>query len=145
MSKDTKKPKFEFGADPETFPREVEVINIFGAESVINFNFIYRTKSQFAALADEGLREAKAKLSAAKEGEEDQFTIEKISANFYSEANSRTTKEGAEYVMKIVKSWDLPDVLSVDSLMKLEDKCTGALQTIATTYAKAINEVRTKN
>lgn len=155
MSKDTKKPKFEFGADPETFPREVEVINIFGAESVINFNFIYRTKSQFAALADEGLREAKAKLSAekeakaklsaAKEGEGDQFTIENISANFYSEANARTTKEGAEYVMKIVKSWDIPDGLSVDSLMKLEDKCTGALQSIATIYAKAINEVRTKN
>jgi hypothetical protein len=145
MSKDTKKPKFQFGAAPDSFKREVEVINIHGAESTIEVEFVYRTKTQFAALADEGLRDAKAKLSASKDGEEDQFTIEKISSNFYSEANSRTTKEGAEYVMKIAKAWDISEPLSVDSLMKLEDQCAGALQSIATIYAKAINEVRTKN
>ena len=59
--------------------------------------------------------------------------------------NEKTSKEGAEYVMKIVKSWDISNPLSVENRIKLEDECAGALQTIATVYAKAINEVRTKN
>lgn len=145
MSNQTKKSKFQFGETPDTFKRNVDVINIHGAESTIEFEFIYRTKKQFAALADEGLRASKEKALAEKDKGEDSFLIENISPNFYSEMNEKTSKEGAEYVMKIVKTWDISNPLSVENLIKLEDECAGALQTIATVYAKAINEVRTKN
>lgn len=144
MSKTTK-PKFQFGADPDTFTREVDVINIHGAESSIEFEFVYRTKKQFAELADEGLRAAKEKLAAAKANGDDTFALETISSNFYTEMNDKTSKEGAEYIMKIAKSWDVNEPLTVAALIKLDDRCPGALQDIATTYAKAINEVRTKN
>ena len=67
MSNQTKKTKFQFGETPDTFKRNVDVINIHGAESTIEFEFIYRTKKQFAALADEGLRASKEKALAEKE------------------------------------------------------------------------------
>ena len=44
MSNQTKKSKFQFGETPDTFKRNVDVINIHGAESTIEFEFIYRTK-----------------------------------------------------------------------------------------------------
>ncbi len=140
----TKNPKFAFGKTPDTFPRTVEIIDIEGGVSEIEFTFKYRTKKQFAELLDEGIKAAKAE-HAASVPESEKEGLDAISDQFYSDLISKNDKKSAEHVLKIAKGWDLADEFTVDKLMQLENDYPGSLQAIAQTYAKAVSEVRTKN
>ncbi|MFZ6801927.1 phage tail assembly chaperone [Undibacterium sp. Di24W] len=140
----TKNPKFVFGTAPETFKRNVEVIDIEGNVSEIEFTFKYRTKKQFAALLDEGVKAAKAEHAAA-DSESEKTGIDSISDQFYSELCEKNDKKSAEYVLKIAQGWDVANEFCVTSLLDLENRFPGALQSTAQTYAKAVSEVRTKN
>jgi hypothetical protein len=140
----SKNPKFVFGKTPETFTRTVEVIDIDGNASEIEFTFKYRTKKQFAELLDEGIKAAKAE-HAASVPESEKSGLDAISDQFYRDLIAKNDKKSAEYTLKIAKGWDLDEEFTVDKLMELEDRYSGSLQTIAQTYAKAVSEVRTKN
>lgn len=140
----TKNPKFAFGKTPEIFKRTVEVIDIEGGVSEIEFTFKYRTKKQFAELLDEGIKATKAE-HAANVPESEKEGLDAISDQFYSDLIAKNDKKSAEHVLKIAKGWDLADEFTVDKLMQLENDYPGSLQAIAQTYAKAVSEVRTKN
>lgn len=140
----TKNPKFAFGKTPETFKRTVEVIDIDGNASEIEFTFKYRTKKQFAELLDEGIKAAKAEY-AASVPESEKSGLDAISDQFYTDLTAKNDKKSAEHVLKIAKGWDLEDAFTIEKLMELEDRYSGSLQTIAQVYAKAVSEVRTKN
>ena len=145
----TTKPKFKFVAAPKEFIKSVGIIDIDGNESTIDFTFIYRTKKQYAELADEGIRQSKADDAAEKIAKQEKAkaenSIETLSDHFYTELCTKADTGSAEYVLKIAKAWDLEDPFDIATLTRLESEYPGAFLAISKVYAKAVSEVRTKN
>ncbi len=134
--------KFKFGTQPKDFKRTIGLITVDGKVLDLEITFQYRTKKEFAALADEGIKKAKAEFEAAQGNEN---TIENVSESFWSDLYERVGKNSAEHVLKIAKSWDVEDDLSEANLIRLENEFPGSLKSISETYAKAVSEERTKN
>lgn len=133
--------KFKFGAQPKDFKRTITLHTVDDKALDLEVTFQYRTKKEFAQLADEGIRRAKAEFST----ENSDGSLETMSDSFWSELYEKTGKNSAEHVLKIVKAWDIEDDLNKENLLRLENEFPGSLQAISTSYAKAVSEERTKN
>ena len=133
--------KFSFGAAPKDFKKTISIIDVLGGETTIDFTFIYRTKKQFAELADEGIAKAKAAQKAAESEKGDGETPD----NFFSDLYAKNDEFHANYVLKIASGWELPDDFTKSNLLRLENDNAGALVAISRAYAGAIAEARVKN
>lgn len=133
--------KFRFGAQPKDFKRTINVVTVDGKVLDLNITFQYRTKKEFAALADDGIRKAKAEFETTS----DENTVESVSETFWSELYERVGKNSAEHVLKIATGWDITDDFNEENLMRLENEFPGSLKAISESYAKAVSEERTKN
>lgn len=133
--------KFKFGAQPKDFKRTINVVTVDGKVLDLSITFQYRTKKEFAVLADEGIRKAKADFEKAS----DEDAIQNVSDSFWSELYERVGKNSAEHVLKIASGWDIEDEFNEENLLRLENEFPGALKSISESYAKAVSEERTKN
>ena len=129
------KSKFKFGETPKSFPKDVEIVMLDGSTASIKFSFIYRTRKQFAELADKNMEAVKAEQKAGGD-----FQDRSIS-EWYDVADSNSVK----HVLNIVDGWDLDDELNEKSLTKLENEYPGSLAAISTIYRQTVAEARTKN
>ncbi len=124
----------KLGSNPKEFKRSVPIIRLDGGTDAITITYKYRTRREFAALIDE-------RNEAAKEA-----GITPIGDDLkYEEAYLTMTKTSAEQVLQVASAWDLSDDFNVENLQQLEDEFPGALDTIHSTYQKAVAEVRVKN
>lgn len=134
--------KFKFGAQPKDFKRTITLHTVDNQPLDLEITFAYRTKKEFAELADEGIRRAKAEFSNNNTTD---GSLDTMSDTFWAELYEKTGKNSAEHVLKIAKAWDVADELNKENLIRLENEFPGSLQAISSTYAKAVAEERTKN
>jgi hypothetical protein len=135
--------KFKFGAQPKDFKRTITLHTVDDKALDLEVTYQYRTKKEFAELADEGIKRAKADFEASRG--DDNSSIESMSDSFWSELYEKSGKNSAEHVLKIAKGWDIEDDLSKENLMRLENEFPGSLKAISSTYANAVAEERIKN
>lgn len=128
-------PKVKLGNAPKTFKKPVSIVLLSGLLADIEMSFIYRTRSEFAALVDEKI----AADSAAAESESP--APAKTVADWFKEVD----EGGAKFVLKIADGWDLDDPFNEKSLLQLEDENPGALAAIAAKYRQSVAETRVKN
>ncbi len=129
------KSKFKFTPTPKAFSKSVDIVMLNGSTAAIEFSFIYRTRKQFAELADANMESVKADQKAG--GDVQERTV----SEWYAIADGHSVA----HVLKIVQAWDLEEELNEESLTKLEDEYPGSLSSIASVYRQAVAEARTKN
>lgn len=141
--------KVKLGSNPKNFTKKVEIVLLDGSAGEIEINYRYRTRSQFAALLDEGIaanmastKEVQKQADARAESSSD-AAVSKVPtvAEIYAAADGGL----ADFVMKIADGWDLDDEFNKASLLRLEDENPGALQAISDIYRSAVAEARAKN
>lgn len=125
--------KVTLGNKPKTFEKAVGIVLLDGSIADIEVKFIYRTRSEFAALFDPKSDEPAAAPAAG--------APQKTVADYFMEQD----KSNAEFVMKIAEGWDLDDKFGEPALLQLEDEYPGALAAIALTYRQSVGEARVKN
>ena len=129
------KSKFKFTATPKAFKKPVDIVMLDGSTSAIEFSFIYRTRKQFAELADANMESVKADQKAASNAQD------RTVSEWYAISDGHSVA----HVLNIVQAWDLEEELNEESLTKLEDEYPGSLSAIASVYRQAVAEARTKN
>lgn len=129
------KSKFKFVDTPKSFKKPVDIVMLDGSTSAIEFSFIYRTRKQFAELADANMVSVKADQKAGGDVQE----------RSVSEWYSISDGHSVAHVLKIVDGWDLDEELSEKALVRLENEYPGSLSAIASVYRQAVAEARTKN
>ena len=129
--------KVKLGNVPKNFKKPVEIVTLDGSVAAIEISYIYRTRSQFAALVDEGIADGVAK-SVTDPAEP---VAERTTADWYR----RVDEGGVDLVLKVADGWDLDNPFNEKSLLQLEDENPGSLQAIATIYRQAVAEARVKN
>jgi hypothetical protein len=140
--------KITLGGNPKHFTKPVEIILIDGSTDKLSVRFIYRTRSQFAEMADKRTAEIEAAIKAEieKEQAERAANPDAAPARISTSENYRRHDEMlADQVLLIADGWELQDEFNKESLLQLEDKFPGSLQRIARVYAQAVAEVRAKN
>lgn len=123
----------KLGKRPETLHRIVKVEMPDGSTGVIEVDFVYRTRREFAALIDENVEFARASTGEGDAGS----------------ATSRITesaiKTNANYLGEILKGWSLDAELNDESLEQLCDEMPGVAQAVIDAYRIAITEGRSGN
>ena len=135
--------KLKLGGNPKTFKKSIDIVLLEGGVAALLVTFTYRTRSQVAALVDEGIAKAEADAKAAKDqetepaGEPRRVTI---ADNFATADKARV-----QHVLKIAEGWDLDDDFTEANLLQFEDENPGALAAISAAYAQSVAEARVKN
>ncbi|QNN56496.1 hypothetical protein H9K76_18440 [Diaphorobacter ruginosibacter] len=125
--------KIILGKRPETFKRKVKFPMLDGSEGVITCDFVYRTKKEFGELIDLITKDAKA--------EEQGGDV----ADSLGSILSKTIGKNAEYLLQILKDWDVDAPLNQESAEQLSDELPGATAAIMETYRVAIADGRLGN
>ncbi len=132
--------KVKLGNAPKSFKKPVSIVLLSGLLADIEMSFMYRTRSEFAALVDE-----KIAADAAVDGQlataDQPSAPAKTVADWFKEVD----EGGAKFVLKIADGWDLDDPFNEKSLLQLEDENPGALAAIAAKYRQSVAEARVKN
>lgn len=140
--------KITLGSNPKNFTKPVEIVLLDGTTDKLSIRFIYRTRSQFAEMADKRAAEFEETIKAQieKEQAERAANPDALPPRISTAENYRRHDEVlADQVLLIADGWELSDEFNKDSLLQLEDQFPGSLQRIARAYAQAVAEVRTKN
>ena len=130
--------KVKLGNAPKNFKKPVSIVLLSGLLADIEMSFIYRTRSEFAALVDEKIA---ADMAADTAADSQTSVPAKTVADWFKEVD----EGGAKFVLKIADGWDLDDPFNEKSLLQLEDENPGALTAIAAKYRQSVAEARVKN
>lgn len=138
--------KIVLGKRPEHFTREVSFPMLDGSTGMIEVKFIYRSRKEFAELADETQAAIKAKAEAEIERMK-KATGDGESMADFSQADlvARQAEFNATYLMQIVKGWNLDVPFARDEVEELVDTLPGAVNAIITAYREALLEGRLGN
>lgn len=124
--------KVKLGNRPTSFKRTVKFPMIEGGEGSIECEFNYRTRKEFGKFIDEVV------LSVAPE----QKDGEKFSM---AELMERTAGTNADYILAVLKGWNLDEDLTRENVQQLADEIPSAASAIMETYRVAITEGRLGN
>lgn len=124
--------KIQLGSAPKTFNGSVKFSLLDGSEGEINFEFVYRTRSEYAQLLDAVTGDAVKSQEANKS--------EKIS-DVYGLAD----KSLVDFIMKSATGWDLEDKFTPANVAKLINEFPAAGPAFGERYRAALLEGRTKN
>lgn len=119
----------KLGSAPATFNKTISFDLVNGEKGEIAFEFVYRTRSEYAALVDE--------LSA-------QGKLENFDASM-TEIYKVVDKSAVDFILKAAKSWDLEDKFTPANVAKLVDQFPGAFNALTEAYRSALLDGRTKN
>lgn len=143
--------KLVLGKKPKYFTREVAfpMLNIETGETVpgmMEVKYFYRTRKEYAQLADETQAEITAKATAEVEllkqnASEDELTPQLTQADFVA----RQDEFKADYLQKIMAGWNVELPFGRDALLDLVGSQPAAEQAIISTYRDAIMEGRLGN
>lgn len=124
--------KVILGKRPESFKRVVTFKTLDDTELQIACDFKYRTKTEFGAFVDGILADAGVKR---EEGQE--FSM--------SSLMEKTVDKNADYLLEVLKGWDLDVDLVEDSARQLCDELPAAASAIMEAYSLACREGRLGN
>ena len=119
----------KLGSAPATFNKTISFDLVNGEKGDISFEFVYRTRSEYAALVDE--------LSA-------QGKLENFDASM-TEIYKVVDKSAVDFILKAAKGWDLEDKFTPANVAKLVDQFPGAFNALTEAYRSALLDGRTKN
>ncbi|WP_334109242.1 phage tail assembly chaperone [Methylobacillus sp.] len=119
----------KLGSAPATFNKTISFDLVNGEKGEITFEFVYRTRSEYAALVDE--------LSA-------QGKLENFDASM-TEIYKVVDKSAVDFILKAAKGWDLEDKFTPANVAKLVDQFPGAFNALTEAYRSALLDGRTKN
>lgn len=123
--------KIKLGNAPKNFKRKVTIDLLDGSKGDVEFNFIYRTRSEYAALMDETL--------AAESGTE---TPKNETA---AQAFERIGAGTVDFILAIADGWDLDDEFNEENIKELIDTFPAITPALSESYRLAILEGRAKN
>lgn len=123
--------KIKLGAHPTVLARTVKFTLPDGSAAQIECGFVYRTRTEFGALIDG--------LAAAVS---DDTAPEKFSMAAVLE---RSSEANADYLLQILKTWDVDAELNRASLEQLADELPAAVVALMDAYRGACVEGRAGN
>ena len=129
--------KIVLGKRPKHIAHTVRVLLPEGDVGEIRVKYAYRTRKEFAEFVD-SLADA-AEVKKPKSVDEDD-----VRATF-ADILEKTADSTADYILKILTEWELPDPLDRDSVLQLLDEVPGAALTIMSDYRAACVEGRLGN
>lgn len=124
--------KIILGKRPDSFRRKVVFPLLDGSEGVIMCDFKYRTKKEFGDLLDTITKDAG-------------VTPEAGQPLSLGDLMTKTVDKNADYLLDILKAWDVDAELNRDSAAQLADELPGACVAIMDTYRAAVVEGRLGN
>jgi len=130
--------QIKLGARPKTIHRIVKVPLAEGGEGVIEVDFKYRTRREYAALVDELLAVKSALTVNAAEG------VQTSEQTFAAVADA-TVRRNAADLLKILDSWALDVPMTEDNLDQLCDEFPGIAEQLMSIYRQALTEARLGN
>ena len=137
--------KLKLGDNPKSFKKTIQIVLLEGGTAPLEISYIYRTRSQFAALVDANIAKAEADAKAAAEGAETNADDAAPKRLTIAQSYAMVDKARADHVLKIADGWDLGDEFNAESLLQFEDEYPGALDAISIAYVQAVAEARAKN
>jgi len=148
----TKATKIVLGKRPESFKKTVHATMLDGSTGCMEVEYKYRSRTELAALIDE--LQSKMKDEANVEIERFKAAVEKAKqtgeaipefTTTQTEIVKRQTAVLVDYLLKIVKGWNLDVDLDKESVAELVDTLPAVAEAIKDDYRAAINEGRLGN
>lgn len=135
--------KIKLGSRPKTFkPFPVKFTMPDGAEGQIKATFKYFTKTESGKMFDEMIAAAKANAKT----EEEKAEVEAAEAEFSLEAIMQKTRDqNADYISRVMDSWDLDEELSKENLQQLDDEVPAASIALMNAFREAAQQGRLGN
>lgn len=125
--------KVKLGNRPETFVLPVTFPLVEGGEGCIKCEFKYRTKTEFGEFIDQIVSDAKADPATVA----DEFSMADLMA--------KTRDKNADYLLEVLKGWDLDAPLNRESAKQFADEYPGGAAEVMEKYRKATVEGRLGN
>lgn len=144
--------KITLGKRPESFKKQVQCTMLDGSTGCMEVEYRYRTRTELAELTDE--LQAKLRDEANVEIERFKAAVEKAKASgeqipeftlTQTEIVKRQSAVAVEFIMKIVKGWNLDADFDKDGVAELVDTLPAMADAIKDDYRAAINEGRLGN
>jgi len=148
----TKATKIVLGKRPESFKKTVHANMLDGSTGCVEVEYKYRSRTELAELIDE--LQAKMKDEANVEIERFKAAVEKAKVTgepipefttTQTEIVKRQAGVAVDYILKIVKGWNLDADLDKESVAELVDTLPAMADAIKDDYRTAINEGRLGN
>jgi len=148
----TKATKIVLGKRPESFKKTVHATMLDGSTGCMEVEYKYRSRTELAALIDE--LQSKMKDEANVEIERFKAAVEKAKqtgeaipefTTTQTEIVKRQTAVSVDYLLKIVKGWNLDVDLDKESVAELVDTLPAVAEAIKDDYRAAVNEGRLGN
>jgi hypothetical protein len=137
--------KLRLGDNPKNFKKTIAIVQLDGGTAPLDVSYIYRTRSQFAALVDANIAKAEAEAKAVAEAAQNGTDAAQGDRMTIAQSYAAVDKARAEHVLQIADGWDLDDDFTLENLLQFEDEYPGALHAISIAYAQAVAEARAKN
>lgn len=134
--------KIVLGKRPETFKRIVSVPLLDGSKGTIECTFRYRTRKEFGQLVDEIRTEAEKAGGQAAAAAQEGADAKPWSLHDHFD---KLVGTNAEYLLKILVSWNLDEELNQGVLEQLADELPAAFESIVAAYRDAIVEGKLGN
>lgn len=125
--------KITLGKRPTTFKKNVSFPMLDGTTGTIEVSYVYRTRKEFGIFIDELMAAA----GEAKKPDDEKFSM--------AELMEKTAGSNADYVLKVIKGWNLDEELTHDNVQQLADELPAAVNSIMETYRIAVTEGRLGN
>lgn len=144
--------KIVLGKRPESFKKEVKATMLDGSTGCMEVDYIYRSRTELAELIDK--MQAKLRDEANVEIERFKAAVEKAKQSgepipelldTQSEIVKRQSAVAVEFILKIVKGWNLDAEFDKDAVAELVDTLPAMADAIKDDYRAAINEGRLGN
>lgn len=135
--------KIKLGNRPKNFkPFPVKFVMPDGTDGRIQVTFKYFTKTESGKMFDEMIAAAKANAKT----DEEKAEVEAAEAEFSLEAIMQKTRDqNADYMSRVVDSWDLDEELSKPNLEQLDDELPAASIAIMGAFREAAQTGRLGN
>lgn len=124
--------KIILGKTPESFKGKAHFPMLDGSEGVIACEFKYRTKTEFGAFVDAISKDAGFAPEAGKP-----FLL--------AELLGKTVDKNADYLMDVLKGWDVDAELCRDACAQLANEVPAAAVAIVEAYRAAVVDGRLGN
>jgi hypothetical protein len=144
--------KIVLGKRPESFKKQVQCAMLDGSTGCMEVEYKYRTRTELAELTDE--LQSKLKDEANVEIERFKAAVEKAKLSGESipeftltqtEIVKRQSAIAVEFILKIVKGWNLDADFDKDGVAELVDSLPAMADAIKDDYRAAVNEGRLGN
>lgn len=143
--------KIVLGQRPTHFTRAVKFVLLDGTAARINFNYKYRTRSEYGAFVDENVERHKQAAEAAiadaikvaEEATKDAGQVTKLPG--MKDVLEKSSSDSIEFLLGAADGWNLDAPYTRESLEQLVDEYPQAALAAVETYRLACTEGRQGN